>query len=482
MKNLKMVGVIAMILVMVTTLTAGAASWPNPGPGSADVTVMNIGTAAASVTAEYYDLNGSVAATKTRSSLAVNGTHDFLASASGLPDGWQGSMVLSSTDNVASVATVKWAGGVDAGDDGDRGQYIGVTAGSTTVYCPALYQVDTAPLYSTLSIQNTGSANANVSINFRDRNGVPYAGNPVTKVIKVNSQATIDLSTSAAYFASKDGSAVITSDQPVAAVVAIHWPGRSSTYGCPTQGNTKLYVPAQYRLTTGGTAAADYLLFSANVLMNLTANTANTTFHYIPRNPASATLDVPVQIPPYSAKGLNTFNGGSVAASTFDVLGTNWDGVVVIDSDQPLVGINNTNWGTAGGNKSATFNIVGPTDGSTAVYLPYQRRISPSGDWQEWSAAIVQNLSGSTANVTLKYYDANGAEVLTLTQAIDSGKAFGFNTRTGGSRPAADFNPLGTNYVGGLRITSDQNIAVVAQVITASVSRNTASAYNGVKP
>lgn len=481
MKNLKMVGVIAMILVMVTTLTAGAASWPNPGPGSADVTVMNIGTAAASVTAEYYDLNGSVAATKTRSSLGVNGTHDFLASASGLPDGWQGSMVLSSTDNVASVATVKWAGGVDAGDDGDRGQYTGVTAGSTTVYCPALYQLEGA-LYATLSVQNTGSTNANVSIAFRDRNGVAYASNPVTKVIKANSQATIDLSTSAAYFASKDGSAVITSDQPVAAVVAIHWASRSSTYGCPTQGNTKLYVPAQFRMTTGGTTINDYLMYSANVLMNLSANTANTTFHYIPRDPTKATLDVPVQIPAYSAKGLNTFNGGSVAASTFDVLGTSWDGVVVIDSDQPLAGINNTIWGINNGNKSATFNIVGPADGATAVYLPYQRRISPSGDWQEWSAAIVQNLSGSTANVTLKYFDANGAEVLTLTQAIDAGKAFGFNTRTGGSRAAADFNPLGTNYVGGLRITSDQNIAVVAQVITASVSRNTASAYNGVKP
>lgn len=481
MKNLKMVGVIAMILVMVTTLTAGAASWPNPGPGSADVTVMNIGTAAASVTAEYYDLNGSVAATKTRSSLAVNGTHDFLASASGLPDGWQGSMVLSSTDNVASVATVKWAGGVDAGDDGDRGQYIGVTAGATTVYCPALYQLDGA-LYATLSIQNTGASDAAVQINFRDRNGVAYPSNPVAKTIKVNSQTTLDLSTSAAYFASKDGSAVITSNQPVAAVVAIHWAGRSSTYGCPTQGNTKLYVPAQFRLTTGGTTANDFTMYSANVLMNLTGNTANTMFHYIPRNPANASLDVPVQIPPYSAKGLNTFNGGSMPASTFDTLGTNWDGVVVIDSDQPLAGINNTIWGINAGNKAATFIVVGPTDGSTAVYLPYQRRISPSGDWQEWSAAIVQNLSGSTANVTLKYYDANGAEVLTLTQAIDSGKAFGFNTRTGGSRPAADFNPLGTNYAGGLRITSDQNIAVVAQVITASVSRNTASAYNGVKP
>jgi hypothetical protein len=223
-------------------------------------------------------------------------------------------------------------------------------------------------------------------------------------------------------------------------------------------------------------------MYSANVLMNLSGSTANAVFHYIPRNPANASLDVPIQIPAYSAKGLNTFNGGSVAASTFNVLGTNWDGVVVVDSDQPLAGINNTIWGINNGNKSATFNIVGPSDGATTAYLPYQRRVAPGGDWQEWSAAIVQNLSGSTANITVKYYNASGAEVLSLTQAISAGSAYGFNTRTGGSRPAADFNGLGTNYSGGVKITSDQNIAVVAQVITAGAARNMASASNGVKP
>lgn len=482
MKNIKRIGLVVMILILTTAMTVSAA-WPNPGPGSADVAVMNVGSGPASVTAEYIDAAGNPIVTKSANNLPVNGTAQFLSTDSGLPDGWQGAMVLSSTDNVASVATIKWAGGVDAGDDGDNGQYTGVTAGSTTVYCPALYQYNAAALYSTLAVQNTGAASASVQLNFRDRNGVAYASNPVAKTIPANAQTTLNLSTEPQYFASNDGSVVITSDQPVAAVVTIHWAGRSSAYNCPTTGNTSLYVPAQFRLYSGSdpTALANYTLYSANVLMNLSSTTAaNVTFHYIPRAAGGPTLDVPISIPALSAKGLNTFNGGSVAASTFNPLGNAWDGVVVIDSDQPLVGINNTNWGPAAGLRSATFKIVGPTDGAQVVYLPHQRRTDPGGVWQEWSAAIVQNMSASTANVTLRYYDAAGVEKLVLTQAISAGKAFGFNTRTGGSRLPSDFTPLGDAYSGGLKITSDQNIAVVSQYITADAAKVTGAAYNGV--
>ncbi len=481
MKNIKGIGLVVMVLILTTAMTVSAA-WPNPGPGSADVAVMNVGSGPASVTAEYIDSAGNVVVTKSANNLPVNGTAQFLSTDSGLPDGWQGAMVLSSTDNVASVATIKWAGGIDPGDDGDNGQYTGVTAGTTTVYCPALYQYNTAALYSTLAVQNTGAASASVQINFRDRNGAAYASNPVNKTIPANAQTTLNLSTDPQYFVNgQDGSVMISSDQPVAAVVTLHWLGKSSAYNCPTQGNTKLYVPAQYRLTNGGSTVNDYVLYSANVLMNLSSTTvANAVFHYIPRNPANPSLDVPIQIPPLSAKGLNTMNGGSLPASTFVPLGLNWDGVVVIDSDQLLVGINNTNWGYAGGLKAATFKIIGPTDGAQVVYLPHQRRTAPGGSWQEWSAAIVQNLTAATANVTLRYYDAAGVEKLVLTQAITAGTAFGFNTRTGGSRAASDFLPLGDAYNGGLKITSDQNIAVVSQYITAGAAMNTGAAYNGV--
>jgi len=486
MKSFKNTGLVVMILILITTLTASAqGGWVNPGTGVADVVAMNVGTSQAAVTAEYIDAAGNQAAIKTRSNLPVNATHEFLASASGLPDGWQGAMLLSSTENVATVATVKWAGGVDAGDDGDNGQYTGVSMGQRTVYCPALYQ--NTFLYSTIAVQNTGTADAHVQIAFRDRDGTAYGSNPVSKTIKPNAQTTLNLSTDPAYFAiaSNDGSAVITSDQPVAAVVTSHWNGRSSTYNCPTTGNTKLYVPAQFRYTNGGSSFNDYILYSANVLMNLSSTTAaNVTFHYIPRTTGGPTLDVPISIPPLSAKGLNTFNGGSVAASTFDVLGLGWDGTVVIDSNQPLVGINNTNWGPATGLRSATFAIVGPADGSQLVYLPHQRRVDPGGAWAEWSAAIVQNLSTTnTANVTLRYYDANGVEKLPLSQAIAPGAAFGFNTRNGGSWPTPnDFQQLGDAYSGGLKVTADQPIAVVSQYITAGTAKVTGAAYNGVVP
>ncbi len=481
MKKVTRIGMIIMVLVLATSLTASAAGFVNPGTGSADVAVMNVGSSAATVTAEYIDSTGATVVEKTRTGLPVNGTHEFLASGSGLPDGWQGAMLLSSTEVVASVATIRWNGGVDAGDDGATGQYEGASAGSTTVYCPALYQ--NANLYSTMAIQNTGTSDASVQIAFRDRAGAAYGSNPVTRTIKPNAQATVNLSTEAAFFAvsTKDGSAVITSNQPVAVVATTHWAGRSSAYNCPTTGATKLYVPAQYRVKTADSTFSAYTMFSANVLMNLSSSaTAHVTFHYVPRTAGGPTLNVPLEIPALSAKGLNTYNGGSVLASTFDVLGNSWDGTVVVDSDQPLVGINNTVWGPVSGERSATFKILTPSDGATAVYLPHAHRIKSGSNWLDWSAAIVQNLSTSTANVKLQYYNASGTKVLEINQAIDAGAAYGFNTRNGGSVAPSTFDPLGDSYKGGVKVTSDQAIAVASQFITAGASKITGSAYNGI--
>ncbi len=479
--------VFVVTLLAITAMTVGAAaSYPNPGTGSTDVRVMNTNTnasdPAANVVAQYINQSGAVEATK-NANVPSLGTHDFLASDSGLGDGWVGSMVISSDRALGAVANVMWNSGV-GGDGSSAGTYTGFSSGSTHVYLPALYKVPT--LSSKISIQNTGDSTANVQINFRDRLGNAFSGNPVTFTIPKYAQHTLDLTTvgfpNTSYLPAGwwDGSAEITSDQPVSAVATTLWDGKSSTYNGLTQADSKLYIPTHYRVESGST----WLIYSALVLQNTTGTAANVTVHYIPRNAGSNNpFDLTITIPAYASYGINTRNGGMLAhdnptgwSNMQTTLGTWWDGTVVVDSSQPLVGIVNTIWQNT--STAGTYSAVGPSGGATALYVPEQYRVKSGSSWVKYSAAIVQNIGTSSANVTLTYYNPDGSQALRVTDTIAAGAALGYNLRNGGSKPASTFDPLGTNYQGGLLITSSQPLSVVGNMVWVSPTR--AGTYNGV--
>ena len=114
MKRSRLLMIFSLVLTLALLATPAFAADPNPGSGSADVTVMNADTntggAASTVLAQYYSQAGTLSSTR-QQSVAPLGSYQFRAADSGLPDNWVGAMVLSASTELAAPATIQWCGG-----------------------------------------------------------------------------------------------------------------------------------------------------------------------------------------------------------------------------------------------------------------------------------------------------------------------------------------------------------------------------------
>lgn len=165
------------------------------------IQVQNLEASVANVTITYYAQDGTVAASPTDTIPASGSKSYFPIHAS---DGFNGSVVISSDKQVASVVNILGNNGAAAAS------YVGTGSGSTTILIPLLMQGNSG--YNTwYNVQNTGSADAAVSVAYSDGTNV----GPIT--IKPGASHTFDQV--AEIHSAKVFSAVVTSDQPVAAAV-----------------------------------------------------------------------------------------------------------------------------------------------------------------------------------------------------------------------------------------------------------------------
>lgn len=478
MKRLRTASILALVFVLTMTSFAFAAP-PDPGTGNSDVVVMNVTTdtaaPAASVVAEYVNQSGNVESTRSPSGgVASLGAYEFRAADSGLGDGFNGSLIVSSDRDVAAVAFTRYTGG--SAEDGITGSaYSGFSAGSTTINIPSLFQRPNAQ-FSRITVQNMGTGVANVSINYFSRDGTPFAGNPITDAIPEGAQRTYDLSQINPPPGGKVpdfpdnladgwvGSAQITSDKNIGAVVSTYWEHFSSAYESAASGATKLTCPWASRRFIAG----DWVQSIGAIVQNLSNSaTANITVQWWNRNGTLA-HQFNTTIPALSAKGFNT----RVRADTpdpdamFAALGDDWNGSLTVSSDQPIAAVVDMNWRRAGEQAANTYRCEASTEGSgsTSVFFPAAYRIVTGGtNWQRYTSAIVQNLSTTAANVTVRWYNRAGTLLHTFTDVIPGESSHGFNTRF-----VADFPPsgnidqfradLGDNFQGQIYVTSDQPI------------------------
>ena len=167
MKRSRLLMFFSLILTLALVATPAFAADPNPGSGSADVTVMNADTAgggAATVLAQYYSQAGSLSNTRQQNVNAL-GSYQFRAADSGLPDNWVGAMVLSASTELAATATIQWSGG-SAGDGVEADSYSGFASGSNRMNVPFAVYAPNAQ-YTVISVQNTESATtANITMKY----------------------------------------------------------------------------------------------------------------------------------------------------------------------------------------------------------------------------------------------------------------------------------------------------------------------------
>ncbi|MCW5852720.1 MAG: hypothetical protein KIT87_21800 [Anaerolineae bacterium] len=231
--------------------------------------VMNLATApgaVAHVRVDYYGPNGGAPVfSRQLPDIAPKASYNVQQKIEeGLPDGVY-SAVLSSDQPIAAVVAQVEADPASPGTSGFQApfsNYTGASAGSRTVVLPSVmhnwYGLDTL-----MRVQNVGDAPANISIQyFASTVAGATAGRtsiaPITQTVARYAAATIDQSTMASILAATDGtfrgrffgSAVITSDQPLVAIVNETDPNirRKYTYngfGTDAAG-TELVVPAIY--------------------------------------------------------------------------------------------------------------------------------------------------------------------------------------------------------------------------------------------
>jgi len=166
------------------------------------IQVQNLEGTDASITVAYYDQAGTQVAAPT-DTVPANGSVTYFPIEPA--DGFNGSVVISSDKQVASVVNV-------LGNNGIAGAaYVGTSQGSTTVLIPLLMKANNG-FNTWFNVQNTGSSDATVDVVYSD--GVTVED----VVIKAGAAQTFDQATEA-HVNGWIGSAIITSDQPVAAAV-----------------------------------------------------------------------------------------------------------------------------------------------------------------------------------------------------------------------------------------------------------------------
>lgn len=311
--------------------------------------------------------------------------------------------------------------------------------------------------YTITELSNKTGDAAQVNITYYDQAGTPLAG--PSPSIPGNGSKKIDPASSQLP-AGYNGAAVVSSNKPLASVVNTRWEGgtggdgfSADLYTGVSAGSTRICFPSLFKAPPN--------VYAFFTVQNTGTSAANITLTYFKRdgtNEGSFTDTIPV--------GAQHTYDMRTPSATVPNLASGWDGSAVVESTngQPLagVGVVPQTGRTNDYNASDCAGLSGPM----TLVAPSQFRSGPSASTITlYSAINVQNLENAPANITLQYIPRTaGGPTITVPYTIPPLSAAGFNTRGGGSVPAATFNPLGNAWDGTVKIVS--NKAVAATVLT----------------
>jgi hypothetical protein len=446
---------------------------PDPGVGNTNFTVMNLDdSATATVNADYVAPDGSVAATKSVT-ITPRSSSGFPIGDSGLPDGWNGSVVVSSDQPIAAFAQMRWENAALATSE-DRyktaGAYNGFVEGANRLFLPSLAQ-RTDRQYSRISVQSADLPSTvdtvDFTITFYDRQG--NVSGSISDSVYQGAQKSYDLSTTTDVdldpATENDwlGAAVVEADNPsdlLAVAATMHWVNYSAAYSGVTGGASKIFMPSYTRRMPAGEGTA-WFQYTGVVVQNLdpSATTVVTATWY---DRLGTELHVFTDtIPANSAHGYNTRFVTQSEIPTSEAafaaaIGYDMNGSIVLESDgAEIVAVANGQWTAnhpSGAGASASTAFI---SGDDLVFAPATFRRVSGTSWLQYTGLIVQNVGESTCNdFTVSWVDREGNELLTYTDSLGSGISSGYNTKVGGDIPVAeDPADLGVDFRGSVSIT-----------------------------
>lgn len=194
------------------------------------IQVYNLSGTTANISFSYFDsstgtLNGSTIA----DTVAPGESKNYYPHPT---SAFSGSLLITSDQPLAAISNLQSVDGTA------RASYVGQTSGATSIYLPTLMTAN-GQNNTWISIQNTGSTDATVSIDYSDC----ATNEPSGIVIKPGAAKTINNAVETCH-TSKIYSGTISSNQPVAAVAVQEKPGVIYAYsGLKTVGSTNPIMP-----------------------------------------------------------------------------------------------------------------------------------------------------------------------------------------------------------------------------------------------
>jgi len=405
--------------------------------------VQNMGTQDATIVVQWYAEEGDLVYTSPSVVVAPGALGNFLAG-TGLASSWSGSVVISADQPIAAISNTT----NDFGSPSYWGSSEGFKAEalSTNAYLPFVLR-DRGGRNSTIGVQNTGSAQANVYINFIGHSSSPV-NFQVVKTLNAGASTILNLNSEVTSLGSGwMGSVIITSTQKVAASALDMGSNIVYAYSGVPAPATDLVMP----FVVGGRSGQD----TAHALLNPNTVAANVTITY-----TGESGGVPVQVVVNRQLQPSEMWNQLHSAQT----GSGFLGSAILHSDQPVLGIVNHTYGSfaAAGRKMA-YSMINAATLTPNISLPYVLRARSN----KAQGVIIQNAGTVPTTLSVSFTPLAGTgngTAYTYTKVVQPGQFYNFGTSF------AEWNPIQDGAYGTMVVTNSANVNIVAIVNTWSTN------------
>lgn len=429
-------------------------------PYESSINIQNLDSVnSALISVYYYDENGTLVTLPSPYTNPVQDTIPAGSSVTYLPvhpaAGFKGSAVVTSNREIAIVSNLTVAATNRA-----LGTFVGSSSGGSTVFFPL---VDKRLNVSVFSVQNTGSGNVDIVIDF-----VPQPGSAYPDIANVN--ATIAEGAAKTYYMADYGPTqwlgaikVTATGGTIAGVLSnVNYSNANSplnaVYNGFSSGSGTVALPLVMEANSGNR--------TGTVCQNLGPGTATITMSYAPEAgyPARAS-DVYTNIP---------VNG--IAAKLFNDAGTRWVGssIVTISGGNTLACVVNQSRPTL--RRSSIYEGFNPANATDTVLLPLV--MSKNGSTTKTFTSVnIASADGTPVTVTCTWRPAPGYPAIAPT-VKGPAPVLIFGQQSG-------FSPSNVAWVGSAVCTAAAGKSIVAIVnqsrefLPTGTLRDVTSAYNG---
>lgn len=268
MKKLSLITTLVIAMALLLIGSVAAQTFPDAGTAVTNAVLQNQGTTVATVVVTYYDNAGTVQGTENKT-IQPRAVIEVKSDAAPLPSGFQGAAVVSSDQPLASVVSIKNDNVAGSAGNTTQAAYNGTSNPDTTISFPSVWRF--SGIVSRVTIQNTESTTASVTVKFADRDG--NALGTCTPSLNGFGSITYDMRTPPTCAgwgdAVADGSITATSANLLAGASTAAWSNRAGGYQALTSvdAGTVLYAPSHFRFKANA-SDAEYTLFSAINIQN----------------------------------------------------------------------------------------------------------------------------------------------------------------------------------------------------------------------